>query len=295
MLRTIGEIASPLQTGLRAIYEHSGRIYDSLLKPLVYNGRFLRATLTTMINAFSTRRVLLAAVTLLALGACKGGPDTGVVPGSVADVYEQATRNMRTGNFRRAIFILEQIQGRFPFSDYGKQAQIDLIYCFYKSGRTEEAVDAADQFMRENPTHPRVDYALYIKGLTYFDDDPGRFSTMLGVDRAERPPAENRQALATFKRLVERYPSSDYAADSVQRMLFLKERLARYENYVADYYLRRGAYVAALNRAKNSLEQFDGAEANKRSLEIMIEAYEEMNLPELANDSRRVLEENRSL
>ncbi len=236
----------------------------------------------------------LICLTFLVLGACSSGPENGVVPGSVADVYEQATRNMRSGNYRRAIFILEQIQGRFPFSDFGKQAQVDLIYCFYKSGRTEEAVDAADQFMRENPTHPRVDYALYIKGLTYFDDDPGKWTKMLGVDRAARPPAENRQALATFKRLVDRYPSSDYALDATQRMVFLKERLARYENYVADYYLRRGAYIAALNRAKQSLEQFNGAEANQRSLEIMIEAYRSLDLNDLANDAERVLRANQS-
>ncbi len=233
----------------------------------------------------------LLASTLLASG-CGTDPEEGFVPGSVGEVYSQATRSMNNGNYRRAIFILEQIQSRFPFSELGKQAQIDLIYCFYKSGATEEAVDAADQFMRENPTHPRVDYALYIKGLNYFDDDPGRFSTLLGIDRAARPPAENRQALATFSRLVDRYPSSEYAADARLRMLFLKERLARYENFVADFYLRRGAYIAAMNRAKQALEQFNGAEANVRSLEILAEAYDGLGLDELANDTRRVLAAN---
>ena len=237
------------------------------------------------------RAVLIILAGLLA-GGCGGGPETDVVPGSVADVYQQAQRSMDSGNYPRAIFILEQIQNRFPFSDLGKQAQVDLIYCFYKSGRVEEAVDAADQFVRENPTSPNVDYALYIKGLTYFDEDPGRFSKMLGVDRAARPPAENRQALASFLRLLDRYPSSDYADDARLRVLFLKERLARYENYVAEFYLRRGAYVAAANRAKQALEQFDGADANLRSLEIMAQAYDELNLPELAADARRVLAEN---
>ncbi|MEO0997248.1 MAG: outer membrane protein assembly factor BamD, partial [Pseudomonadota bacterium] len=180
---------------------------------------------------------LLAALLAGTVAGCGGGPETDAVRGSVGEVYEQAQRSIESGNFRRAIFVLEQIQSRFPFNPLGKQAQLDLIYCFYKSGRDEEAIDAADQFMRENPTHPRVDYALYIQGLTYFDDDPGRFSKILGVDRAARPPAENRQALAIFKRLVERYPSSDYAEDARKRMVFLKERLARYENYVADYYL----------------------------------------------------------
>lgn len=240
-------------------------------------------------------RHLLALIIVLCtlfVGGCSGDGEEGFVPGSVGEVYAQATTSMNAGNYRRAIFILEQIQNRFPFNDLGKQAQIDLIYCFYKSSLKEEAIDAADQFMRENPTHPRVDYALYIKGLVYFDDDPGKFSKMLGVDRAARPPAENRQALSTFSRLVERYPSSEYAADARVRMLFLKERLARYENYVADFYLRRGAFVAAMNRAKQALEQFNGAEANIESLQILATAYDELGLDELATDARRVIAAN---
>lgn len=237
-------------------------------------------------------RTLLIISMLACFAGCASEPDADVVPGSVADVYQQAQRSMASGNWPRAIFILEQIQNRFPFSDLGKQAQVDLIYCFYKSGRAEQAIDAADQFVRENPTSPNIDYALYIKGLTYFDDDPGRWTKMLGVDRSARPPAENRQALATFLRLVERYPSSEYAEDARLRLVFLKERLARYENYVADFYLRRGAYVAAANRAKQALEQFNGAEANLRSLEIMATAYDELDLPDLAADARRVIAEN---
>lgn len=226
------------------------------------------------------------------IAGCGGGPEEDTVPGSIGEVYSQAQKAMRNGNFARAVFILEQIQSRFPFDPLGKQAQLDLLYSFYKSGRDEEAIDAAEQFIRENPTHPRVDYALYIQGLTYFDKDPGRFAKMLGVDRAERPPAENRQALAIFKRLVQRYPSSEYAADSEKRLRFLKERLARYENYVAEYYLRRGAYVAALNRAKNALEQFNGAEANCESLQLMARAYDALKLDDLAADTRRVIATN---
>lgn len=240
------------------------------------------------------RLALSLLLSALLLGGCGGDAEEGFVPGSVGEIYAQATKSMNAGNYRRAIFILEQIQNRFPFNSLGKQAQIDLIYCFYKSGLKEEAIDAADQFMRENPTHVRVDYALYIKGLVYFDDDPGRFSQMLGVDRAARPPAENRQALATFSRLVDRYPSSEYAADARVRMLFLKERLARYENYVADFYLRRGAYIAAMNRAKQALEQFNGAQANVESLQILAAAYDNLGLDELASDARRVIAANQT-
>ena len=239
-----------------------------------------------------SRKIIIFTLITVLIAGCGGGPEEETVPGSVAEVYAQAEKAMRNGNYSRAVFILEQIQGRFPFNELGKQAQLDLIYSFYKSGRDEEAIDAAEQFIRENPTHPRVDYALYIQGLTYFDEDPGRFSKILGVDRAARPPAENRQALSIFKRLVERYPSSEYAADSERRLLFLKERLARYENYVAEYYLRRGAYIAALNRAKQALEQFNGAAANCESLRIMATAYDNLGLADLAADTRRVIAAN---
>ncbi len=146
--------------------------------------------------------------------------------------------------------------------------------------------------MRENPIHPRVDYALYIKGLSYFDDEPGILERWFRKDTTKRPPKDVEQAYLAFRRLVERYPASEYAPDAEQRIVYLKNRLAAYENQVADYYLRRGAYVAAVKRAQNALESFNGAESNEESLRIMIAAYEELGLNDLAADARRVLELN---
>ncbi|MEM9172333.1 MAG: outer membrane protein assembly factor BamD [Pseudomonadota bacterium] len=208
------------------------------------------------------------------------------------EFYLNAERAMNNGNFREATFIFEQLESRYPFSAVGKQSQIDLIYCYYKSGSKEQAIDAADQFMRENPTHPRVDYALYVKALALFDRPPGPLDGLLRVDRAERPPNDARRAFSVFRQLVERYPASDYSDDAVQRMVYIKDKLARYENNVADYYLRMGAWVAALNRAKASLKTYDGTAANKQSLEIMIRAYEELGMAELAASSKAVLAEN---
>ena len=166
------------------------------------------------------------------------------------------------------------------------------MYAYYKSSRPEQAVDAADTFIRENPIHPRVDYALYVKGLAYFESDPGMLERVLKKDTTKRPPRDIELSYASFRRLVERFPASEYAPDAEQRMLYIKNRLADYENHVADYYLRRGAYVAALNRAKAALEQFNGAEGNSLSLQIMAEAYEKLGMSELAADTRRVLAEN---
>ena len=166
------------------------------------------------------------------------------------------------------------------------------MYAYYKSGQKEQAIDAAETFMRENPIHPRVDYALYIQALAYFEDDPGILERLFRKDITNRPPKELERSYSSLRRLVERFPASQYAPDAEQRMLYIKNRLADYENHVADYYLRRGAYVAALNRAKSALEQYNGATANARSLQIMAAAYERLGMKDLATDTQRVLAEN---
>ncbi len=166
------------------------------------------------------------------------------------------------------------------------------MYAYYKSGQMEQAVETADTFMRENPIHPRIDYALYIKGLAYYERNPGVLERWFRKDTTQRPPNEVELAYSSLRRLVERFPASEYAPDAERRMIAIKNRLAAYENHVADYYLRRGAYVAALNRAKNSLESFNGAEGNARSLQIMAAAYDSLGMTELADDTRRVLAKN---
>jgi len=237
------------------------------------------------------RRALLLSA-LAVLSACAGNEETFDAVQDLQEAYEQAQTSIQNGNYRRGIQILEAIQARYPFSDVARQVQLDLMYAYYKSGAPELAVEAADTFMRENPIHPRVDYALYIKGLAYFDDEPGLLERWFRKNTDKRPPKDVEQAYQAFRRLVERYPASEYAPDAHQRMVYLKNRLSAYENQVADYYLRRGAYVAAANRAKNALEAFNGADSNAESLRIMIEAYEELGMNDLAADARRVLELN---
>ena len=231
--------------------------------------------------------LMLGAITLLA--ACAGNEEIYDEVRDLQESYEKATTSIYAGNYRRGIEILEILQARYPFSDVARQIQLDLMYAYYKSGQRELAIEAADTFMRENPIHPRVDYALYIKGLAYFSDEPGMLERWFRKDTNKRPPKDTEQSYQSFRRLVERYPASQYAADAQQRMVYLKNRLAAYENWVADYYLRRGAYVAAANRAKNALETYNGADSNDRSLRIMISAYEELGMDDLAADARRVL------
>ena len=236
-------------------------------------------------------RLLLIAIVSVALVSCAGNKEQTEVE-SITDAYEKAQESIEGGNYRRGIQIFEAIQARYPFSDIARQIQLELMYAYYKSGQKEQAAEAADTFIRENPIHPQVDYALYIKGLAYYESDPGLLERMFGKDTTKRPPMDIELAYSSLRRLVERFPASQYAPDAEQRMIAIRNRLADYENHVADYYLRRGAYVAALNRAKGSLEQFNGATGNALSLQIMVQAYEELGMTDLAADARRVLETN---
>ncbi len=241
-----------------------------------------------------TNILRLAIVTLaaLALAACAGNDEVQTEVQSITAAYEEAQTSVQRGNYRRGILIFEAIQARYPFSDLSRQIQLELMYAYYKSGQMEQAVETADTFMRENPIHPRVDYALYIKGLAYYEPKPGILERWFRADISERPPKDVELAYSSLRRLVERFPASEYAPDAERRMLAIKNRLADYENHVADYYLRRGAYVAALKRAKDALESFNGADGNARSLQIMAAAYDNLGMTELAADTRRVLEEN---
>ncbi|MGI9201365.1 MAG: outer membrane protein assembly factor BamD [Woeseiaceae bacterium] len=226
------------------------------------------------------------------LGACSGNDEIQTEIQSLTEAYEKAQEYIAGGNYARGLQIFEAIQARYPFSDLSRQIQLEMMYAYYKAQRKEQAVEAADAFMRENPIHPRVDYALYIKGLAYFEGDAGFLERTFKKDVSSRPPKDIDQSYAAFRRLIERYPASEYAPDAEQRMIYIKNRMSAYENHVADYYLRRGAFVAALNRAQRALEDYNGAAGNERSLEIMAEAYEELGMIDMAADTRRVLATN---
>jgi len=249
-------------------------------------------------NSYLTRtcrrraKLGMLAIGLTLLAACAGNDEQQTEIQGLTEAYEEAQENIARGNYTRGVQIFEAIQARYPFSDLSRQVQLELMYAYYKSGKREQAIEAADTFMRENPIHDRVDYALYIKGLSYYEQDAGFIERRFNKDISTRPPKDVDIAYSTLRRLVERYPASEYAPDAQQRLLFLKNRMSEYENHVADFYMRRGAYVAALNRAKDALQNYNGAAGNARSLQIMAAAYEELGMYDLAADTRRVLQEN---
>jgi outer membrane protein assembly factor BamD len=208
------------------------------------------------------------------------------------ELFERGNKSMAGGNYRNAIGYFENLEARYPFSNQAKQAQLDLIYCYYRNGEHEAATDATIQFERENPTHPRVDYALYMRGLANFRGEKSSTQRLLRLNLAKRPPVQARESFSAFSRLIQRYPNSIYAPDARQRMIFLRNRLAEHENYVANYYYKRGAYVAASNRAKYSVETYDGAPAVAESLVIMVLSYQKLGMSDLAASTREILELN---
>jgi len=244
------------------------------------------------LSGFARGGVIALITVLLALSGCKSHRDRAMQKQGPEVLYKQARQALRSYDFNQAIKTYEALTARFPFTNEARQARLDLIYAYYRAGESESAIDAADQFVRENPTHPRVDYAWYVKGLVDFERTPNILERMFRVDLTERPPTTARKSFAAFKTVVEQYPKSDYAHDARKRMIFLRNRLADYEVHVASYYLRRGAYVAAAQRAKGAVEQYDGAPAIREALAILIEAYDRMGLKELAEQSRTVYKAN---
>jgi outer membrane protein assembly factor BamD len=237
-------------------------------------------------------RVLLVAVGIAMLAAgcrshrgddAKSGPEV---------IYARAQKAMKNSSYGEAIKQLEALQSRFPFSEPARQSQLDLIYAYYKAHQTDPAIDAADTFIRENPTNPRVDYAYYMKGLVYFERQANWLERKFNVDLSQRPPINATKSFEAFQQLIEKYPHSIYVSDSQQRMVFLRNRLADFELHVALYYMRRGAYVGAINRAKYCIENYDGAPAVKGSLKVLVDAYRDLKMMDLAANAERVYTDN---
>jgi outer membrane protein assembly factor BamD len=208
------------------------------------------------------------------------------------EVYLRAKRALTQGDYPLAIRIYEALMARYPFAAESRQSRLDVIYAYYRAGESDSAIDAADTFIEENPTHPRVDYAWYLKGLTDFERMPNFMERWFRVDLNQRPPTQARRSFSSFATVVEQYPNSDYAHDSRRRMVYLKNRLADYEIAVAKYYVGRGAYVAAAQRAKTTIEEFDGSPAVRQALEILVLCYEQMELKELAAQTRAMYRAN---
>ena len=233
---------------------------------------------------------------LLTLTACSlfgSKPNADQAKTASAEVmYNDAKKSLDKSNFEEAIKQLESLQSRYPYGRYAQQAQLDMAYAYYRQNEPESAISAADSFIKQYPNNPHVDYAYYVKGLANFNQDIGVFGLAFGQDPTERDPQAERDSFTAFKDLVSRFPTSRYAPDSRLRMQYLLDALAKYEIHVAQYYLRRGADIAAVNRAKEVLTQYPNTPSIQDALLVLVQGYDALGMNKLRDDAQRVLDLN---
>jgi outer membrane protein assembly factor BamD len=237
----------------------------------------------------------LASIALaLALGGCGLFADRTEArkDWTAAEYYKAAKAEFDNRSWEAAIKLYEALESKFPYGRFAQQAQLEVAYAYYKQGETASAVSAIDKFVKLHPNHPNLDYALYLKALVNFKDDLGPFTRVIAQDLADRDPKAARESFEGFKELVTRFPESRYADDSRERMAYLVEALARHEIHVARYYLSRGAFLAAANRAQDAITRFPNSALHRDALDVMIEAYDRMGMTELREDARKVLAKN---
>jgi outer membrane protein assembly factor BamD len=233
--------------------------------------------------------MLLAA---LMLSGCSGLDKDPTADWSAKEFYEEARRDLDAGEFQSAIKNLETLEARYPFDKYAKQAQLEVAYSYFKFDEPDSAISAADRFMRLHPRDPNIDYVYYLKGLVNFERGSGLLDSWFPRDKAKHETDTLNNAFNDFATLVRRFPDSRYAGDAYQRMIYLQNELAQHEIDVAEYYLKRKAWLGAANRAKGVLERYEKSAWRNRALEILHTAYTEMGLDDLAADTKRVIDLN---
>jgi len=207
-------------------------------------------------------------------------------------LYQKIQNSLQASQWDRAITLLNRIEAEFPFGKFAEQAQLELIYAYYQSNEPDAAIAAADRFIRLNPMHEKVDYAYYMRGLAAFTQSQSIIERFMPTDITQRDPGAARESFGYFSQLVDRHPNSEYAWDATQRMIYLRNLLARYELHVASYYFTRGAYVAALNRGQFVIENFPTAPATPDALATVVQAYELLGMHDLAEKTLAILVAN---
>lgn len=240
----------------------------------------------------------LATIVVLILGwslaACGifGGEQDETKGWSAAKLYAEAKASLGARDYDKAVKYYQRLESRYPYGRFAQQAQMELAYAHFKDSQPALAIAAADRFIKLYPNHPNVDYVYYLKGLVNFNDDLGLMGFINHQDMSERDPRAALDAFDALKELVNRFPDSKYTPDAILRMRYLVNTLAAHEVHVARYYLRRGAHVAAVNRAQYALKTYPQAPANEEGLVILVKAYDALGMKDLRDDAERVMLKN---
>lgn len=207
-------------------------------------------------------------------------------------LYSEARKDIDRRAWAEAIKLLEKLEARYPFGRWAEQAQLQIAFAHYRNNERVLAIAALDRFIKLHPNHPALDYALYMKGVVNFNEQEGLFAALGRQDLAERDLTAARDAFDSFRTLINRFPQSQYAADAQARMVYLVDAMASGELAVARYYFRRGAYVAAANRAQAIVRKFPTARSTEQALVMLVDAYDKLGMPDLRDDTRRVLQKS---
>jgi outer membrane protein assembly factor BamD len=235
---------------------------------------------------------LLLTLLLTALLASCGSNDDDLADSTEDVLWELGENSMTISNWPRAIAVFQQIEAQFPFGRYAAQSQLELIYAYYMNREPEAARAAADRFIRLYPDHPNIDYAFYMKGMSFYSEDSRILGRYMPTDPSKRDPGKATESFSDFSQLLSLYPNSPYAPDARARMIYLRNLLAQYEIHVSEFYIQRQAYLAALNRSRYVVENYQGAPSVPRALEIMVEMYLRLGLNDLADQSLAILKQN---
>lgn len=208
------------------------------------------------------------------------------------ELYDEAKAELADLNYEKAVKLLETLQARYPYGRYAQQALMEIAYANHKQNEPEAALSAIDRFIKQFPNSENLDYVLYLKGLVNFNDNSGFFSRLTKQDPADRDPQSLKESFDAFRELAVRFPDSKYTEDAKLRMQFLINTLSRSDINVAEYYLRRGAYIAAINRANTVLREFPQTRESRDALQIMIVAYDALGQNDLRDDTQKVLDLN---
>jgi outer membrane protein assembly factor BamD len=236
----------------------------------------------------------VAVIVSLLIGGCGLLPDVKdeTADWSAQKLYTEAKEALNDGSYEKAIKYFENLEARYPYGRYAQQAQLEVAFAYYRSQEPALAITACERFIKLHPNHPSVDYAYYLKGLANFNEDLGYIGYLANQDQSERDPKAARESFQAFKELVERFPQSKYAADSTARMKYLVNALASHEVHAANYYLRRGAYVAAVNRAQFAIQNYPQTPAVEEAMFIAVKAYDALGMTELRDDTDRIMRKN---